>query len=210
MTNIYIGLDPGNSGAVAGLICSGEATKLLGIFTVPVYTYELTTKTKKGNFKRREHIDLKTLALRLTEILPPSGRRGSMVYPLCELVHALPDQGISSMFNFGNALGYLRGLFDSLSIYNTVPGMFFHPVKLVEPVVWKRAMFPPRTNWSDKKLAITLATELLTTMGENAQRLRPSVRSRVANDGMAEALLMAKYAQIIQPTVGVWGDDRGT
>ena len=93
-----------------------------------------------------------------------------------ERVHSMPKQGVASTFTFGMNYGYIKGLLDAYGVsYQEVP-----------PERWKKEF-----NLStDKKRSIEVAHQLFPGID-----LRPTERSRVDNDGMAEALLMAEYAR---------------
>jgi crossover junction endodeoxyribonuclease RuvC len=92
-----------------------------------------------------------------------------------EKVNAMPNQGVTSMFNFGKGFGTLIGVFES------------HGFKLtyVTPQMWKANMLG-RGN-KDKKLSIDLAKTLFPGID-----LKPG-RKITDQDGMAEALLIAVY-----------------
>jgi len=88
-----------------------------------------------------------------------------------EYVSAMPGQGVSSMFKFGQAFGGVRALMAAYSI----------PVTLVTPPVWKKAMG--------------------LSGGKDASRMRASelfpaqagLFKRKKDDGAAEAALIAYY-----------------
>jgi crossover junction endodeoxyribonuclease RuvC len=143
-----IGIDPGLSGAIAS-VHQGAITKQ----PAPIVTI---------NGKR--HFDeavMRSILLELT--------RTSPVRAVMENVHAMPGQGVVSMFRFGMGFGIWRGLLRGLDIeYVTV-----------EPSVWKRY-------WNllgqDKAASRAKANEL-TSLDF----------SRPKDEGMAEAVLIALY-----------------
>lgn len=93
-----------------------------------------------------------------------------------EKVHAMPKQGVASTFSFGESYGWLKGVLDANHVsYQEIP-----------PERWKKE-FGLNT---DKKKSIEVARQLFPDAD-----LRPTERSRVDSDGMAEALLMAEYAR---------------
>lgn len=47
-----------------------------------------------------------------------------------EQVHAMPGQGVTSMFSFGNSYGFTRGVLQALEI----------PTELVRPQVWQKGL----------------------------------------------------------------------
>lgn len=93
-----------------------------------------------------------------------------------EQVHAMPKQGVTSMFNFGVSYGYIKGVLEANHI----------PYQEVTPSKWKKEFGLDGT----KAKSIEVCKRLFP--GVN---LLPTERSRVDNDGMAEALLMAEYAR---------------
>jgi crossover junction endodeoxyribonuclease RuvC len=101
---------------------------------------------------------------------------GKPIRACIEKVHAMPKQGVTSTFTFGAGYGWLKGVMDALGIsYQEIP-----------PEKWKKE-FGLNT---DKQKSIAVCRQLFPEAD-----LRPSERSRVDNDGMAEALLMAEYAR---------------
>lgn len=142
----YIGIDPGKKGAIAVIDGTGEHEA----FAVP--------------FSEQNYLSV----LRDTD---PSE---SIV--VLEKVGAMPGQGVTSMFNFGQNFGWIEGVLEALRF----------PYELVAPQRWKREFYLTH----DKQASVRAA-----------QRLFPGVsllvnpRCRVENDGMAEALLLAEYAR---------------
>ena len=92
-----------------------------------------------------------------------------------EHVGAMPGQGVTSMFSFGENFGWIRGVLDSFHIR----------YELVRPQTWKKALCVT----ADKQTSIARCKELFP-----AVRLIPK-GCRVEQDGMAEALLLAYYAR---------------
>lgn len=95
---------------------------------------------------------------------------------MVEQVHAMPGQGVTSMFNFGKAFGYILGVLESR----------FIPYELVTPQKWKREF----SITSDKQTSIDCCRRLFPAVD-----LRKTEKSRKDHDGMAEALLIAEYAR---------------
>lgn len=88
-----------------------------------------------------------------------------------EQVNAMPGQGVSSMFAFGMAYGYARG----------IPVALGYSVTLIGPASWKSSMRVP----ASKDAARARASQLL-----------PKHASKwplVKHDGRAEAALIALY-----------------
>lgn len=93
-----------------------------------------------------------------------------------EKVSAMPKQGVTSMFNFGKSYGYILGVLEANGI----------PYQTVSPQRWKRHFGLD----NDKRKSIVTAKRLFPALS-----LLPTERCRVESDGMAEALLIALYAQ---------------
>lgn len=93
-----------------------------------------------------------------------------------EQVHALPGQGVRSMFTFGKAAGFIEGVLAAKHI----------PFQLVPPQKWKKEY----SLGSNKKQSIEVCKRLFPDVS-----LRRTDKCRKDDDGMAEALLMAEYAR---------------
>ena len=112
---VYIGIDPGLSGAIARL---DGVTSELRVEDVP--TFELVR-----NGKKKREIDVHSLARILDDMAKEPGTR-----IIIEGVGAMPGQGVSSVFAFGKAFGILIGASAST----------FCPIDFVSPAKWKRDM----------------------------------------------------------------------
>ena len=102
--------------------------------------------------------------------------RGRMAMCCLEKVGAMPGQGVTSMFSFGENYGYIRGLLEANEI----------PYQAVRPQDWKKEFGVT----GDKSTSVMVCKRLFPQVS-----LLPTERSRKENDGMAEALLLACYAQ---------------
>ena len=96
-----------------------------------------------------------------------------------ELVNAMPGQGVSSTFRFGQATGAVAGVLGALAV----------PVRLVTPSKWKGALGLP----ADKEAARQRAIE---TWPHLAHRF-----ARKMDHGRAEAALLALYSRNIERTI---------
>ena len=102
---------------------------------------------------------------------------GEPVMACVERVSAMPGQGVTSMFNFGKAAGYIEGVL-------TACGIGF---QLIQPKTWKKEF---TLIGKDKGASIAVCKRLF--RGVNLKR---TDKCRTDSDGMAEALLMAEYAR---------------
>lgn len=93
-----------------------------------------------------------------------------------EHVGAMPGQGVTSMFSFGENFGWLEGLLDAFGI----------SYELVRPQKWKKEF----SITGDKNSSIAVCRRLFPDVD-----LKRTDRCRKDDDGMAEALLLAEYAR---------------
>ncbi len=93
-----------------------------------------------------------------------------------EHVHAMPKQGVTSVFNFGMNFGWIQGVLSTFNI----------PYELVTPQKWKKEF----SVTADKNTSVSVAKRLFPTVS-----LKKTPRCTKDDDGLAEALLMACYAQ---------------
>jgi len=103
-------------------------------------------------------------------------KRCKDIFCVVENVHAMPKQGVSSSFNFGQNFGWTLGILDAIGV----------PYELVNPQKWKKEF----SCTSDKNTSIECARRLF-----HGVSLRPTSRCTKDDDGMAESLLMAEYAR---------------
>lgn len=158
---VVCGIDPGLSGAIA-IIYPDR-----GLF-VDMPTFELTR-----NGKKKREIDCAGLANLLRQ-------HPTITTVWLEQVGAMPGQGVSSMFAFGQAFGIVKGVVAALQ----------YPLELITPRVWKAALKVP----SEKDGARARASQLMPYWSNSW--------SRVKDDGRAEAALIAYYGII--KTVEQW------
>lgn len=151
MNQIFIGIDPGKSGGVAWIeMCEGELT---------------------ANAMSMEEVNLPLLFRRIVE-----DEHMYAIMACVEKVSAMPGQGVTSMFHFGEGFGYIQGVLDANHI----------PYQLVPPKKWKKEF----SLGSDKAASIRACKNLFPDVS-----LRRTPRCSKDHDGMAEALLMAEYAR---------------
>jgi crossover junction endodeoxyribonuclease RuvC len=157
--SFIIGIDPGAAGAVAIIEDTG---KLVHVFEMP--SVEIITG---GKAKRRVAPEM--LAAEL-ELYAFQGARA-----IVEQVGAMPGQGVSSMFAFGEAFGLAKGVLAGMKI----------PTTTVTPGKWKKAL---QLN-SGKDGSRLKASQI---WPESAGEFK-----RVKDDGKAEAALIAYWGRIV-------------
>ena len=153
---MIIGIDPGNTGAVAAVDRYG---KFFEVLDIPL--------KEEGNKKIISPIQL------FEDIDFFKGV--DSVY--LEKVHAMPNQGVTSMFNFGQGYGIIKG----------VLGCLGYDYTLVTPQAWKKHHGLLKT---DKDAARLKAIELFPEAEQYLQRKK--------DIGRADALLIAAYGYSLE------------
>ena len=106
-----IGIDPGLSGAIAVL----ENNKVINIFDMPVMP--------DGKKNKRQLNSAQLVKLLKDHIL-----KNDEIAIVVEQVNAMPGQGVTSMFNFGQTFGAIKGISATLKL----------PIFFVRPSKWKK------------------------------------------------------------------------
>jgi crossover junction endodeoxyribonuclease RuvC len=126
---IWLGVDPGKSGAFA--LVSNEG--LLHVFDMPL------TQVRYGN--KTEH-EICPHQLR-DELLSLQHEHGKIRVAVVEKVSSSPQMGVKSAFSFGEGFGGVKFMLAALCI----------PVEFVRPQTWKKYMGLD----ADKKASLALA-----------------------------------------------------
>ena len=106
-----IGIDPGLNGAIAVL----ENNKVKEIFDVPVMP--------EGKKNKRQ-----LNSAQLVKMLKNISYNKEETVVVVENVSAMPGQGVTSMFNFGQTFGAIKGICAALEL----------PIFFVRPAKWKK------------------------------------------------------------------------
>ena len=106
-----IGIDPGLSGAIAVM----KNNKVLNIFEIPVMS--------EGKKNKRQ-----LNSAQLVRLLKDNIKDEEEVSVIVEQVNAMPGQGVTSMFNFGQTFDAIKGICAALSL----------PIFFVRPSKWKK------------------------------------------------------------------------
>ena len=108
---IIIGIDPGLSGAIAIL----DDKKVLSVFEMPVMA--------EGKKNKRQ-----LNSAQLVNIIRENIKKNEEAVVVVEQVNAMPGQGVTSMFNFGQTFGAIKGVCAALEL----------PIFFVRPSKWKK------------------------------------------------------------------------
>ena len=105
------GIDPGLSGAIARL----EKKKVLSLFDMPVMAEGKKNKKQLNSAQ-------------LVDIIRENSIGDDEIVVVVEQVNAMPGQGVTSMFNFGQTFGAIKGVCAALNL----------PIFFVRPSKWKK------------------------------------------------------------------------
>ena len=109
---LIIGIDPG----ISGSICFFKGGKILEVIEMPVMT------EGKKNKKQVNGAQI------YNEFLKRIKREDNETRVVIEQVSAMPGQGVTSMFNFGQSFGILKGICSAMQL----------PMFFVRPAKWKK------------------------------------------------------------------------
>ena len=109
---LIIGIDPG----ISGSICFFEDGKILEVIEMPVMT------EGKKNKKQVNGAQI------YNEFLKRINKKDDEIRVVIEQVSAMPGQGVTSMFNFGQSYGILKGICSAMQL----------PMFFVRPTKWKK------------------------------------------------------------------------
>ena len=109
---LIIGIDPG----ISGSICFLKDGRILEVIEMPVMT------EGKKNKKQVNGAQI------YNEFLKRIDKKDDEIRVVIEQVSAMPGQGVTSMFNFGQSFGILKGICSAMQI----------PMFFVRPTKWKK------------------------------------------------------------------------
>ena len=152
---IIFGIDPGISGAISVL----ENKKVSEVFDMP---------TMIDGKKNKKQVNGAQVANIIKERLDDEKEIAVVV----EHVNAMPGQGVTSMFNFGQSFGVIKGICSALSL----------PIHFVRPTKWKKHFNLIKTNKDASR------TKVIQVYPEISSKL-----SRKKDANKADAILIARY-----------------
>jgi len=110
---LIIGIDPGISGA----ICFFEDGKIVDVIEMP---------TMAEGKKNKKQVNGNQLFNEIKERISFSKYENISV--VVEHVSAMPGQGVTSMFNFGQSFGVIKGICSAMQL----------PIHFIRPTKWKK------------------------------------------------------------------------
>ena len=150
-----IGIDPGLSGGIAVL----EDNKVLEIYDAPVMSEGKKNKKQLNS------------AL-LVKLIKKNIQKKEETVMVVEQVNAMPGQGVTSMFNFGQTFGAIKGICAALGL----------PIFFVRPAKWKKHFGLIN---SSKDASRTKAIEMYPSISGQLSRKKDVNKS--------DAILIARY-----------------
>lgn len=152
---ILLGIDPGVSGALSVY----EHKKLVEVLDMP---------TMSEGKKNKKQINSAQLSLEIKKRINGSDENAVVI----EHVTAMPGQGVTSMFNFGQSFGVIKGICSALNL----------PVYFVRPVKWKKHF---NLIGSSKDASRTKAIEMFPSFSDNMAKKKDANK--------ADAILIGRY-----------------
>ena len=153
---LIIGIDPG----ISGSICFFEDGKILEVIEMPVMI------EGKKNKKQVNGAQI------YNEFLKRINRKDHEIRVVIEQVSAMPGQGVTSMFNFGQSFGILKGICSAMQL----------PMFFVRPAKWKKYFNLLKT---EKEASRTKAIEIFPQISH--------MLSKKKDVNKADAILIANF-----------------
>ena len=150
-----IGIDPGLSGGIAVL----ENNKVLDMFDMPVMS--------EGKKNKRQ-----LNSAQLVKLIKDNIKPDEEITVVVEQVNAMPGQGVTSMFNFGQTFGAIKGVCAALEL----------PIFFVRPSKWKKHF---ELINSSKDASRTKAIEMYPSLSDQLSRKKDVNKS--------DAILIARF-----------------
>ena len=154
---LIIGIDPG----ISGSICFLNDGKILDVIEMPTMTDGKKNKKQVNGAQIYNEIQKRINKIDKLKIRV-----------MIEQVSAMPGQGVTSMFNFGQSFGILKGLCSAMQL----------PVYFVRPAKWKK--YFSLIN-SEKDASRTRAIEIFPYFSSQLARKKDSNK--------ADAILLASF-----------------
>ena len=110
---LIIGIDPG----ISGSICFFEDGKIIDVLEMPTMTEGKKNKRQVNGSQIYNEISERIIKIEKQN-----------VRVIIEQVSAMPGQGVTSMFNFGQSFGILKGICSAMQL----------PLYFVRPAKWKK------------------------------------------------------------------------
>ena len=154
---LIIGIDPG----ISGSICFFNEGKIIDVVEMPTMT--------EGK-KNKKQVNGAQIFNEISERIKKLDKRDIKI--VIEQVSAMPGQGVTSMFNFGQSYGILKGICSAMQL----------PMYFVRPAKWKKYF---NLINSEKDASRTRAIEIFPYFSSHLSRKKDSNK--------ADAILIASF-----------------
>ena len=154
---LIIGIDPG----ISGSICFLDNGKILDVIEMPIMT---------DGKKNKKQVNGSQVYNEITKIVKQFEK--NQIRVVIEHVSAMPGQGVTSMFNFGQSFGILKGICTAMQL----------PMYFVRPTKWKKYF---NLLNSEKDASRTRAIEIFPYFSSQLSRKKDSNK--------ADAILIASF-----------------
>ena len=154
---LIIGIDPG----ISGSICFFEDGKITDLVEMP--------SMAEGK-KNKKQVNAAQIYNEIFSRIKNFEKKNIKV--VIEQVSAMPGQGVTSMFNFGQSFGVLKGVCSAMQL----------PMYFVRPTKWKKYFNLIKTN---KDASRTKAIQIYPEISNQLSRKKDSNK--------ADAILIARY-----------------
>ena len=154
---LIIGIDPG----ISGSICFFEDGKILDVIEMP---------TMNEGKKNKRQVNGAQIYNEITDRINKLQKQDVRV--VVEQVSAMPGQGVTSMFNFGQSFGLIKGICSAMQL----------PLYFVRPTKWKKYFNLIK---SEKDASRTRAIEIFPYFSSQLSKKKDSNK--------ADAILIASF-----------------
>ena len=154
---LIIGIDPG----ISGSICFLDNGKILDVIEMPTMT---------DGKKNKKQVNGSQVYNEVTKRIKQFEK--NQIRVVIEHVSAMPGQGVTSMFNFGQSFGILKGICTAMQL----------PMYFVRPTKWKKYF---NLLNSEKDASRTRAIEIFPYFSSQLSRKKDSNK--------ADAILIASF-----------------
>jgi crossover junction endodeoxyribonuclease RuvC len=154
---LIIGIDPG----ISGSICFFQDGKIIDVVEMPTMT--------EGK-KNKKQVNGSQIFNEISDRIRKLDKKDIKV--IIEQVSAMPGQGVTSMFNFGQSFGILKGICSAMQL----------PMYFVRPAKWKKYF---NLINSEKDASRTRAIEIFPYFSGQLSRKKDSNK--------ADAILIASF-----------------
>ena len=154
---IIIGIDPGISGAM----CFFEEGIIKEVIDMPIMS---------DGKKNKRQVNGPQIVYEIQKRIENIPKKN--IFVVVEHVSAMPGQGVTSMFNFGQSFGLIKGICSAMQL----------PIYFVRPVKWKKYFNLIKTN---KEASRSKAIEMFPYIS--------SKLSKKKDNNKADAILIASF-----------------